>query len=158
MEQTNTDAGMPAKLPGFLKVLCILTFVGVGISIIASVMGYFAMQAAGLIMGGAESSATDMGSMPGMDKAMEAANAAVNNAGLILGVGILGAILCLMGAIMMWKRKKMGFYIYTVGEIAPPIISMVVLGMSGLGAFGIFGFIIPIAFIIMYALNLKHLS
>ena len=79
MEQTNTGAAMPAKRPQFLTVLCILTFVGVGISIITTILGFVAMQAAGAMMG-------------------------------------------------------------------------------GMGALGVLGFIVPIAFIIMYGVNLKHLS
>ena len=89
---------------------------------------------------------------------MATANAAFQYAYVLLGVGILGAVLCLIGAIMMWKQKKTGFYIYVVGEIVPPIISMVLVGMGGMGALGVLGFIVPIAFIIMYGVNLKHLS
>jgi hypothetical protein len=69
-------------------------------------------------------------------------------------------IICLIGVLMMWKLKKTGFYIYVVGEIAPAIFSFALLG--GFGALGtmamIAGLIFPIAFIIMYALNLKHLK
>lgn len=160
MEQTNTGASAPAKRPQFLTVLCILTFVGVGISIIGSVMGYMATQTAAAMMGGMESlgNTEGMSTMPGMEDAMATANAALQYATMILGIGVLGAILCLVGAMMMWKQKKTGFYIYTVGEIVPPIVSMVLLGMTGMGMFAILGFLLPIAFIVMYGMNLKHMS
>jgi len=93
-----------------------------------------------------------------MEDAMATANAALQYATVILGIGVLGAILCLVGAIMMWKQKKTGFYIYVVGEIVPPIVSMVLVGMAGMGALGLIGFILPIAFIVMYGMNLKHMS
>jgi len=61
---------------------------------------------------------------------------------------------------MMWKLKKTGFYIYVIGEIAPVILPFVLFG--GFGVLGtmalVMGLIFPIAFIIMYALNLKHMS
>ena len=159
MEQTNTGAAAPAKRPQFLTVLCILTFIGVGIAIIGAVMGYMATMAAGAMMGMAgDMGGSDMSAMPGMEEAMSAANAAIQYATVILGVSILGAVLCLVGAIMMWKQKKTGFYIYAVGELVPPIISMVLIGMAGMGAMGLLGFIVPIAFIVMYGMNLKHMS
>jgi hypothetical protein len=158
MEQTNTGAAMPAKRPQFLTVLCILTYVGVGISIIVQILGFLAMQAAGAMMGGMESLGEGMGSSPEMDAAMASANALMSNAYLLLAVGIIGAILCLVGAIMMWKQKKTGFYIYVVGEMVPPILSLVLVGMAGMGSMGIFGLVLPIAFTVMYGLNLKHMS
>lgn len=160
MEETNSGAGAPAKRPQFLTVLCILTYIGVGIGLIGSVMGYMATQAAAAMMGGMESmgSAEGMSAMPGMEDAMATANAAFQYATMILGIGVLGSILCFVGAMMMWKQKKTGFYIYVVGEIVPPIVSVVLLGMTGMGALGMLGFILPIAFIVMYGLNLKHMS
>lgn len=159
MEQTNTGAATPAKRPQFLTVLCILTFIGCGVAIIGAVMGYMASLAAGAMIGMAgDMGGADMSTMPGMDDAMSAANAMVQYAGVILAVSLLGAVLCLVGAIMMWKQKKTGFYLYVVGELVPPIISMVLVGMAGMGAMGLLGFILPIAFIVMYGMNLKHMS
>jgi hypothetical protein len=160
MEQTNSGAAMPAKRPQFLTVLCILTFIGSGIGIIGSIMGYMAAMATSAMMGvaGDMAGSADMSAMPGMEDAMAAANAMVQYAFIILLVGIVGAILCLVGAIMMWKQKKTGFYLYAVGELVPPIISMVLVGMAGMGALGLLGFIVPIAFIVMYGMNLKHMN
>jgi hypothetical protein len=66
----------------------------------------------------------------------------------------------------MWKLKKMGFYIYLVGEIAPFIVAFATIGFAGM--FSLAGgflaiitalmFIFPLLFIILYALNLKHLN
>jgi hypothetical protein len=80
-------------------------------------------------------------------------------------LGLVAALVCLYGVIQMWKLKKMGFWIYLVGEIAPIIITAVTVGVAGLFTFaGGFtaimiglGSIFTIAFIIMYALNLKHM-
>ena len=75
-------------------------------------------------------------------------------------------IICLIGVLMMWKLKKTGYFIYIIGEIAPPVVSLAFAGHSGLGGLFesfymfsmIIGFLFPIAFIIMYGMNLKHMS
>jgi hypothetical protein len=81
-------------------------------------------------------------------------------------LNLVAALICLWGVIQMWKLKKMGFYIYLVGEIAPLIISIATIGFAGLFNFAgglmaltvAFGFIFSLLFIILYAVNLKHLS
>ena len=65
----------------------------------------------------------------------------------------------------MWKLKKMGFYIYLVGEIAPLVITFATIGFASMFSFGggimaimtAFMSIFPILFIILYAINLKHM-
>jgi len=162
--ETTTDGAK--KRPTFLTVLCILTWIGCAIGLIGSVMGYFAAQTAGAMMGVAEGMAegmteaagTDMSGIPGMEDAMASANAMVKHAMVILLVGVVGVLLCLVGSIQMWKLKKTGFYMYAIGEIVPPVVSMVLVGMGGFGALGIVGLIFPILFIVLYGLNLKHMS
>jgi hypothetical protein len=159
MEQTNMEAGVPAKRPQFITVLCILTWIGCGIGLIASVMGYFAVQTAGAMMDVAAASdpeAMDMAAtMPGMEEAMNA----MKYAGISLAVGILGIILCFAGSMMMWKLKKTGFYLYAVGQIVPLVVSAVLIGASAFGGFAlVMGAIFPVLFIVLYGLNLKHMN
>lgn len=133
MEQTNTTTTRPT----LLTVLCILTWVGTGIAIVST----------GLLMVGSN--------MIGAD-------------GLTayLGALLLCAALCLIGSIMMWKMKKTGFYLYVVGEIGPIILQYVVfkevyelLSRDSNAMYGmVIGLAIPLAFVVMYALNLKHMK
>jgi hypothetical protein len=154
MEEQNVTAAVETKkLPGFLKVLCILSFVGIGLVFISSIYNIFTIQSTidslkslnGLFGG------SDMGS---------AIDALIKYGQIDYIINAVCVIICLIGVLMMWKLKKTGFYIYVVGEIAPAIFSFALLG--GFGALGtmamIAGLIFPIAFIIMYALNLKHLK
>jgi hypothetical protein len=159
MEQTNMEAGATAKRPQFITVLCILTWIGCGIGLIASVMGYFAVQTAGAMMDVAAASDPDAmnmaASMPGMEEAMNA----MKYAGISLGMGVLGAILCFAGSMMMWKLKKTGFYVYVAGQIIPLVVSAVLIGASAFGGAAlVMGAIFPILFIVLYGLNLKHMS
>lgn len=115
------------KRPGFLTVLCILSYIGCGFAVIGGLLSITTI------------------------------------AGI---VSLVAALLCLYGVIQMWNLKKMGFYLYLVGEIVPVIVSVVTIGFASLFSFagGIFaliagglGLILALAFIIMYALNLKHM-
>jgi hypothetical protein len=153
MEQTTTTA-VTAKRPSFLTVLCILTYVGVGLSVILSIVGFMATQA---LTSMADTMGTMSGveEMPGMTDAMNA----IKYANVTLAISILGAVLCLVGAILMWKQKKNGFYIYVIGQVAPLVTSAVLLGGSAFSGMALFmGAIFPIAFIVMYGLNLKHMT
>jgi len=60
----------------------------------------------------------------------------------------------LFGALQMWKLKKMGFFIYTGANLVMAILPIVWLGL----AFGAMGFGVPVVFIVLYGLNLKHMS
>lgn len=140
--------------PEFLKVICILSFIGTGLAFFGAIYSYYSITASAempQVINGIEDSDT-LGIAGMMVKAVE--NAVPN-----LVIGLVSSLLCLFGAIQMWKLKKIGFYYYTIGELASPL-SVFMLGGSGLiertGA--IFGLIIAVIWIVLYALNLKHMK
>ncbi len=152
--EENTTLGKK-KLPGFLKVLCIFSFVGIGIYIVTYVLGYMTLSALSSVSESISSGFND----PSVDSAVSSMDPLVKNGALYYILSLVACVLCLVGVIMMWKLKKTGFFIYLVGEVAPIILPFILLG--GFGALGFFSMIlsfIPIAFIIMYGLNYKHLS
>lgn len=159
MEQTTAGAEAPKKRPTFLTVLCILSFVAAGFTIIGGIIGYLGMAAVeGMAGGMAEGMEGAMGeamagmeSMPGMEEAM----ALWKYAKVLLIAGSLLTILGLVGVIMMWKLKKMGFYIYTGAQVLGIIVPVVIAGMAAMSWLGVF---FSVAFIVMYGLNLKHMS
>jgi hypothetical protein len=129
---SSATAGTGAR-PVFLTVLCILTFIGSGWGAIGNFV-------------------TEGGQYVPMwyKMAILACNAAT------------GA-----GAYMMWNLKKSGLMIYTAGEglaiILPFIFLYGVLGGSGpvadlLASMILLMTIFPIAFIVMYWINAKHLK
>ncbi|MCC7453043.1 MAG: hypothetical protein IT222_02665 [Crocinitomix sp.] len=71
-----------------------------------------------------------------------------------------------IGAFLMWGLKKNGLIIYTIAEIGSMIMPFVILSMitlpgylaDGMMSFTILLSIFPVAFIIMYWLNAKHLK
>ncbi len=156
-EQKPIDA---PKRPQFLTVLCILTFIGSALGLLGAIYGYFSAKSSAAMM-------DTMGNTPGMEgmggmmmgEVQATMRKAAENAFPNMIIGIVCSLLCLFGALQMWQLKKQGFYIYTVGEIAAPIAAFI-LGAGGMigGIGAIFGVVIAIVWIVLYALNLKHLK
>lgn len=147
MEQTNE-----MKRPAFVTVLCILTWVGSGLGLIGGIMNL-----------SASSTVSELGALSG-DSTI---GAAADSLATMNYVNLICVILCIVGSLMMWQMKKTGFYIYVVGELAPLVMSFVLIGkLASIGgpfadaaAAGAFiGALFPIAFVVMYAVNLKHMK
>jgi hypothetical protein len=156
-----TDA---AAMPAFLKVLCILTFVGCAFGFASGIYNYVTADAKVLEIEQQIAKVQDTGNqtMIGMlESAQEMVEKSAANKSLVLGINMVGMVLCLIGALLMWRRNKNGFFFYAFGELLPPLAMFFVLGM-GSGMMGImmsiFGIFVPIAFIGMYAVNLKHMD
>jgi hypothetical protein len=130
------------KRPTLVTVLCILSFIGSGLGVL--VMLLF-LVGAGSIMG-------FLSSVPGFGDAMADSGAGGGMIYLILNL-ILNAG-TLFGAIMMWRMKKIGFWIYAGSYVVQFILPMIMIG----GRFSIFGLIIMAAFIVLYGINLKHME
>ena len=132
-EQKPQEEGRPT----FLTVLCILTFIGSGLSTLA----YLILLVAAGAASGFLSSIPGMGDIGGL------------GSGYFLIILVL-ALASLYGAIMMWKLKKMGFYLYSGANVIAFIVPLVMASAD----FSYFGLIITVLFIILYGLNLKHLK
>ena len=148
MEETNETTR-----PAFLKVLCILTWVGSGIGLISGIITILGASAY-------ENVVNDLG-----DASL---NGTMENMKMIQYAGLACTVLCIIGSVMMWQLKKAGFFIYLIGEVAPLVLSFILLGsLASTGgpvtggiaaAAGVIGAIFPVAFVIMYAANLKHMK
>ena len=165
----NPENNQPASLvevkkerPSFLTVLGILAFIGNGLGIFQGIFMY--------IMSGIYVHLfRSLAKMGGGDIR---SNQDLKNVDSFLGIFgwwalgiILASIVCLVGAILMWKLKKEGFFIYVIGQMIPVVsISVVIIGTFGFEymslAFmiSLLSAIFPTAFIVMFGLNLKHLK
>lgn len=153
----NQPVNEAPKRPQFLTVLCILTFIGSGLAFIGAIWGYFSIQASATVLENMGNTSGDTyGMMSGMQETMMKA---VENAVPNMIIGLVCSLLCLYGALQMWKLKKMGFFIYSVGEITPAIAGFF-LGGGGLigGAGAVVGLVFAIVWIVLYAVNLKHMN
>jgi len=161
-----SDTVTTNQRPTFLTILCILSF-------LAGIWG---------IYGGIQSSFTDkpqrdleeartemeeamdqMGEASGMvanmmESAMALAESTAVNAQNLGYVAIATSLLSLLGVWLMWNLRRMGFGIYVVASLLGLLLPFAFLGFSTVALIGLgFGAFITIVFIILYAVNLKHM-
>lgn len=170
METTITPepAATPSAPSGgrgaFLTVICILTFIGSSFGLLGSIFSYATADYNAAMASEAVSTMQtqmDDQNTPSFFKEMLGSMAGKMNPGTIKKSALLKLISCLLtlfGAIMMFKQKKSGFYMYVAGTIiyvGAPI--MVISGFIGIAG-AMFAGLIGTAFIIMYAVNLKYMN
>lgn len=133
------------KRPMFLTVLCILTFISSGIgSITALLTPLFSDTIIEFLQ-----------NSPNYDEVAMAETVAALQAGygFYLIVSVL-AVCSLVGAILMWKLKKIGFHIYAISNLVALFIPMLMLS-SPISWPAI---MITAVFITMYAVHLKLMN
>jgi hypothetical protein len=163
-QPANTENWLeePKKLPSMLNVLTILTFIGNGLGFITAFYSYFS---AASNYDKVVQAQDKMDQMPDFVKNMMGpdpvgnARRMLDNRLPIMLLTLVGCLLCFYGAWQMRKLKKTGFTIYIIGDVVPFISLGLFIGLSSLTGFsGIFGLIIIIVFIILYATQLKYLK
>lgn len=165
MNEMNTSAPTSTR-PTLLTVLCILSFIGGAWAIIGGIINLTTDQNAAVLEAQAkmEEARSQMGDeasgMVGgfMDGAMEMAQKSAENAVPMGIVTIVLAAISLYGVWQMWNLKKSGFYLYTVAALLGLAVPLFFLGasMMALMTVGMAGFF-SVVFIILYAVNLKHM-
>ena len=162
----NTKS-LSKERPAFLTVLCIISYVGLGMKILNSISGAIF----GLYASYFETFIRDfvnqnivfneipenvryfiIDSLRIFYKAMEHATS-MSLLTLVLSVAAL------FGVIMMWQLKKAGFYLYTGSKVFTILVPVIFLGFNlftviAVTSAGSFALI----FIVLYAVNLKHMN
>lgn len=162
----DSTTPVPRTRPTLLTVLCILSFIAGAWAVISGLMSLTASpdtealrQQMDQAMEGVEELGDDSpmaGFAQGMaEQAMKAAEAArpMGIANMII------ALISIFGVWQMWNLKKTGFWIYVLASVAGLAVPMIFLGggLLAVMSVGVGGFI-SLIFIILYALNLKHMS
>ena len=151
----------PKKIPSLLNVLTILTFIGSGIGFIFSIVGFFNAQSnydkVLQVQDKMDQMPAFMKSMMGSDPVGMARRQLDNRLPIML-LSLVGAALCLYGAIQMRKLKKTGFSMYVLGDLVPFAV-IIFTGTGGFSSFGaIFAIVITLVFLILYATQLKYMK
>lgn len=147
MENSFEEEKQVAKRPAFLTVLCILTFIGAGFSILSELVVLFLPSS---FMDGMSSQFAEM---LGEEKAEEIVTS-FTLASKLAPYQLILSILSLTGAIMMFQLKRMGFYLYTLAQV----LLVVLPGLIG-GQWSILGAAFwSIVFIVLYAVNWKSMK
>lgn len=130
------------RLPS-LTFLCILTFIGSGVSALSSVFVVLAYDIMPM--------AVEQSPIPGSKEMMELVIAAGRS--FFVYMGLLYS-LSLLGAIFMWKLNKKGFHLYTLAQLLLLIVPLLMLT----GYKTPFSTIILTAsFILSYGVNLRFM-
>ena len=158
----NYDEDGKQKLPSGLNVLTILTFIG------CSIFGLFTLFTPVIVkfslsmMEKAASSGSELSEkqMAEMEKGKAAMELTQQHMVPIMIIGIIGIILCFIGALWMRKLKKDGYWIYVAGELAPIIASALIVGTAQYtGVFSVLlGVGIPVLFVVLYTMQRKYLT
>lgn len=153
---TNDLAPAPAR-PQFLKVLCILTFIWSGVMILVYLIGSFCLAIS------EETMAVIIDKMMESNPNIQIENPGefIHEIGKISFICLLANIASLIGAIMMWRLNRIGFFIYAIAELATNFLGLDL--NAGDGADKSYGMmivtiLIDIAFIVMYAIHLKYMN
>lgn len=155
-EQENQIDQEPER-PQFLQVLCILSYVSVGLWLIIYLIMSFCLGIDEDKIG--ELWEPMVNSNPAFFEELDGVEF-FRNIGLLGLMGIATTLLSLLGVIMMWRLNATGFYIYALTELASNFMGMGMnFGQNNKGPGGIiFGLVIDLVFIVMYFLNLKHMK
>ena len=161
MEETiNPSPAEEKTRPTFLTVLCVLSFIASGIGIYSSVTSFLKnpedemekIQEATEKMGDAADSGV-------VGKIMEGSIAMMEHQQAMNTLSLICCVLTLFGAIMMWKLRKTGFWIYTASQVICLAGTFAILGVNFMSLMAIgFGGFFSVLFIVLYGVNLKHMS
>ncbi len=155
------------KASSFLKVLCVLTYVGSGGGALNSLISI-------TFGGNVEDQMAEAQTQ--MMQLYDAASSSPFAQELILAyvdmidqlvesymamnlTALLAQLLNVTGAALMWKLKRNGFYLYTLGQLITIVMPMVFFGFNLIGGIMIAsGAIFSILFLVLYGTQLKHMK
>jgi hypothetical protein len=172
MENEIVDQVQPieSKRPTFLTVLCIITFAVSAYYVFDGFLTIFVSKSFDPSQWEAISEQVEeamQGADPGAAQVMETimqavsetTTRAINHATSLGIVTLIVALLSAYGAFLMFNLRKIGFTIYTAAKIVGIVVPMVLLGFNLLTII-IYSFaaVVGLIFIILYAVNRKHMA
>jgi len=162
--ETSTEDVLAKKefdkpvLPQTLNILTILTIIGCSILFLFSLASPALMKFSKNMMDRADVSEMTPKQIEEMEKGRRIMEISENNMIPLMALGIVGIILCFVGALMMRKLKKDGYWIYLAGQVVPFVGGLFILGMLQFSGFQSMIFpIISLIFIILYTTQRKYL-
>lgn len=160
-EYSNPPEVNKPKIPSGLNVLTILTFIGCGVFALLLLLSPAINKFMLNMMDKATSSGQELTAKQLADIEKGRAAIELSNQHMVpmMIIGLIGIILCFVGALWMRKFKKDGYWIYVAGELAPIIAGLVIIGTAQYAnVWGIIiGIVIPVLFVTLYTMQRKHL-
>ena len=138
-------AEQPKKRTDQLTILCILTFIGSGMSMFANGLLFLTIEPIKQLLE-QQDTYTFLGTEVNMDFLLD-----INP--LFFLLQSLTLIVSIIGAYQMWNLKKVGFHLFTISQIVLLILPK--LYINGL-PFPTFELIISASFVYLYSKNLSY--
>ncbi len=151
--------------PTFLTVLCILTFIGSGWNLISNLFQLAMFTPERLVaqiqqitsMAGGEVQPSWAASI--MSSSLEVLQTTIMHGKAIYSLAALCAVISLIGAIMMYKLKRNGFYLYVIAQVGQLFILPIYSGWNSVVMISMaMGGVFTLLFIILYGLNYSKLK
>ena len=154
--------------PTFLLVLCILTFIGSGWGTLSNLFSVFTagLTDSSMQMEHYSSMLNSMDQGAGsavfsdiLNSTMASLQATFVHAKEIAVVSLVLSVISLLGAILMFQLRRLGFYLYTAAQILALFVLPYFAGFSMYVLIVMFfSGLISLLFIILYAVNLKYMT
>lgn len=164
METVNVNS----KRPVFLTIVCIISFVGLGItmfkSLFAFALGQLSSSVYSLAQNGMEEALNQMRisdptALPLVENIFEAVLKLINVFPALFGITFVLSGVALAGVILMWNLRKSGFYMFCAAKAIMVFIPMMLIGVNFISVIiSATSFMVTVIFITLYALNLKTLE
>ena len=150
----------------FLSILCIVTIIGSVIGIVQNTMGYFDAEnkTKGIVQMIAQK-VYDKQTDHATGNTVQTITANLSNTlntdnftKFLIG-GVFSSLLALIGAILMWKLKRNGFYSFALGTFFNIITLLLLFGENALlsGAF-FYASLAGLGLLILLSLNIKYMD
>ena len=157
------------KRPGLLTVLCILTFVNVGMSLFSLLASLFSGplgeeemtdQRLQFVKIADEMKSMNLFSFAEIFEKLQRMSESLNDhfySNSVVSISVL--LLGLFGALMMWQGKRIGFHFYIGYSLLAILQIYLFVSPADIPSFVvIWGLLISVLFVFMYSRNLKWMS
>ena len=145
-------------LPKSLNILTILTFIGCSILLLFSLATPAILKFTKNMMDKANTAELSPKEVAEMEKGRVAIQLAEQYMVPLMITGVVGILLCFVGALMMRKLKKDGYWLYLAGQVVPYIASIALMGTAQFAGPSSFVFpVITLIFIVLYTMQRKYL-
>ncbi|MCD4729524.1 MAG: hypothetical protein K8R74_02910 [Bacteroidales bacterium] len=142
LESLNPSQKEPFKRSDLLTVLCVLTFIGSGLAAFSNLFIFLSFEEMLTIVDEYEVE------IPGFDMMMSGGRR-------FFITGFILYTFSWVGALQMWKLRKIGFHLYTGAQL---FILILPVAMIVSYQFSIFSLLFTATFIAGYAINLKFMK
>lgn len=161
--EDETNKSMKERRGSFLNVICILSWVWIGLMLFSTLFTYMngtdSLEQSLIIMEEASEQANNAFVESMMGGSVEMLNNQLENFTVINLSTILFLLIGGLAVYLMFNLKRNGFFLYILYCIAGPVITVMFLGTSQPAVWGLtLDIFVSIGFIIMYAVNLKRMT